>query len=56
MEVHPEFGNIDNLKNILLNEGFSVWYMDKNAEIVDELTTIGYLFSKNSNTLVNNTL
>jgi FkbM family methyltransferase len=47
MEVHPEFGDVKSLGTLLVKKGFNVWYVNKNQQIVDELTTQGFLFAKN---------
>ena len=47
MEVHPEFGCVKSLGALLIKKGFNVWYVNKNQQIVGELTTQGFLFAKN---------
>ena len=46
MEVHINFGNVNQLVELLKNCGFKVWLADKNLKIVTSLEdSIGYLFA-----------
>jgi FkbM family methyltransferase len=47
MEVHPEFGDPKIIGELLKSKGFSVWYVDKNQQRVNRLTSIGFIFAKN---------
>ncbi len=47
MEVHPEFGDVKSLGNLLVKKGFQVWYVNKDQQIVDEVISKGFMFAKN---------
>jgi FkbM family methyltransferase len=47
MEAHCRFGDVNNLRTRLENNGFQVWLVDNHQAVVDKLTeSSGYLFAR----------
>jgi hypothetical protein len=46
MEVHPEFGNLDQLRDDLISAGFAVQYRNKAFQPVGEITEeVGFCYA-----------